>query len=1108
LLTTIDLPTRKHSLAQCELCPLIDAKYVPSRGLDNADILVIGEAPGLDEVIQQKPFCLAPHHLVFMADFSWKPLGDVSVGDRVIGIDEYGDVDEYSTSASGCNTRRWRVATVTQIRHSRQDAWRVPTTMGDLIGTGDHRVMTLHSKIKGNRRVWTYVDALVSGKERRSRIAHLGGIWKQSRSYEAGWLSGFFDGEGHVVCNTNLRVGYSQNAGMTDDMCVDYLASEGFLTHVHSEQRYETSGSTCMRRGIRGSVLDQMRFLATIQPKRLIANATTDLDFNGAGAKYMNEAIVEGRERIGERDVVDISTTTGTFIADGFVVHNCGASGQVLDGALGQIYDLDRVGYTNAVACNPRAEGKNVKPDWKAVQCCRPRLLGDIRAARPKLIIPVGATGLASLLDDKSVKISQARGRVVEYDDVPVVPTWHPAYLLYSPSAWHDFARDLEKAVRTLKDGAAGTTTEHVRPATRIAESAEEALMVLAGALSMEEIVAVDIETATLLKRMRFTQDRIVAVSFAWGKGESGFTVPGEFFTVDGRLLALLRRACDVHHTRWLFHNGKFDSKFIRSQWGIEMMVDEDTMLLSYMLDERQGVHDLKSLAALHLGATDWDTPVKEYVRGLKKELAAVNRRRRKDGLEKVADTITYADVPRDILLPYAAYDAAYTMQLYNLLRPKVSAEGLDQVYEGLMIRGANRLNEMEMRGVKIDEEKRVELSGRLGELLVTLREEIEAITWKGFNPNSPPQLAKVLFEDFGITPPRGTKRTKDGRWSTAKDVLLGIKGRNPLVDFILSWRLDTKFLGTYVDGMPKQIYDDGRLHQDHKMHGTVTGRMSGPIVITFPKPHPDKPNLRDLVIAPDESEVGEPYSLVELDYSAGELRIAAVLSGEPLWFDAFMDGRDLHDETMRAMFGWSLEACIAERGGNVKEGEDLYGSRRRDVKTINFGVLYGMEEAAVARRLGWQKWEAKAFLRNYWEKHATLKKWIDARGELAVTTTVLTSPFGRKRRYGLVTRDIARSIRKEAGNYDPQSTLTDCMLTAICDFMDRYDSSSVVCPVIFMHDSMVIETPTRLVNSVAADAVALMMDVPRRVLHTELPFTVDVKVGSRWGSLDKLKMH
>jgi uracil-DNA glycosylase family 4 len=784
-----------------------------------------------------------------------------------------------------------------------------------------------------------------------------------------------------------------------------------------------------------------------------------------------------------------------------------GPSGQLLEQSLGQITDKDRWFVTNAVACY--AHDKKVTP--VTIRCCRPRLVRELAdwSVGAAAIVSLGAAALQSVKGDLGARITRERGRVFDSEwGVAVVPTYHPAHILRQGAMWSDYKRDLELVPDILD----GVMPERMpMPEVTVIDEPARARRFIAWLWPRDGLVSYDIETGVNLKRIRHDTDKIACISFAWDDGGQ-VVVLGEAALRHPNVWADLQWLFGgAPRIRWGAQNGKYDSLNLLMK-GIDARVDVDSMLLHYALDERKGTHDLKSMSTEFLGSERYDDPVhKAYMtlhRERMKAWQAEARKAKKAGVAFATPkpVTTYYDLDRPLLYQYGGIDAGQTQRLILRFERECAQAGVSDLVTHL-----HRMNRyftrMERVGVLIDRDYKVRLGGTLAGEIERLEAEIREYTWDGFNPNATAQVAKALFhpEYAGLLPPKGTKRNNDGNWSTAKEVLKALTGQHPLVDLELSWRSLTKLKASYVDNLEQFIYEsDLRTRTSVKIHGTVTGRVScgDPALMTLPKPDPTKPSIRDLVIAKPG------YKLLEADQSQGELRIAAVLSGEPAWVAAFRNGVDLHAGTMRKVGLGTLESATVEMGGDMDAGEKLYELRRKWAKNTAFGTLYGMGEFLLAHMFGWPVYKAKQFLDDYWASYPTLRAWVDEVRALAWSTGELRTPFGRVRRYGLITADNMKSVGNEASNYYPQSILSDCTIEAAMDLFDELDADGIegVEPILFQHDANVLEVREDLVPYVAARMVHHMERVPMLrlagVARADVPFVADVKVGDAWGSM------
>jgi len=289
------------------------------------------------------------------------------------------------------------------------------------------------------------------------------------------------------------------------------------------------------------------------------------------------------------------------------------------------------------------------------------------------------------------------------------------------------------------------------------------------------------------------------------------------------------------------------------------------------------------------------------------------------------------------------------------------------------------------------------------------------------------------------------------------------------------------KVISTYIQGVQARIDDDGRVHATYLIHGTVTGRLSSrnPNMQNIPR---DKA-VRNIFQAPPGK------LLVEYDYSQGELRVLAGFSGDVFLKGVYMDGRDLHDEVSKALFpGWRKD---------TPEGQE----QRIRAKFLNFGIAYGRGPKSIHEEFGMPMEEAQRMIRDWFRRAPEAAKYIDECRRAPQEGRLLKTPFGRRRRFTLVTRDNLVPIQNEAVNFAIQSTLSDLtLLSAIrmrsC-LVNRWDAHIVN----LVHDSILLECPDYAdIDGMSEYVKGVMESLPTTILHTDVPFVIDAKVGTRWG--------
>lgn len=418
------------AINKCKKCNLYTSRIVPCkyRGSLSAKIMIIGEAFGRTEQEAGLPFCLWEGHKVLMADFTWKVLGDIKVGDNILTIDENSNDVDYGVTKKA--PRKWQIATVNSVRKSKKEALRVITKTGDLIATPDHRVLTAYKNPPKNIN-WMEVRKLVCGEKYKSCIAYAFAPWREKKNFSSGYISGFFDGEGWVSKNTKkFLLGYTQRQGEVSNYIKNILKENNYILGKDGISEYK--GNITERIRINGGLPEIFRFLGEFQPKRLINNLVERIEKlehplhlrNFRDKDILGEVIY--KEKCGSTDVVDISTTAGTFIADGFVVHNCGRAGQLLDRLLMDVgLDIDKdIYFTNVVHDRPP---NNRDPFIDEIKSCQSYIINEIKLINPKLIITLGRVPGNWWNRYRPFNIYQY------YPERKWLPLYHTAYLLRQP---------------------------------------------------------------------------------------------------------------------------------------------------------------------------------------------------------------------------------------------------------------------------------------------------------------------------------------------------------------------------------------------------------------------------------------------------------------------------------------------------------------------------------------------------------------------------------------------------------------------------------------------------------------------------------------------------
>jgi DNA polymerase-1 len=332
-----------------------------------------------------------------------------------------------------------------------------------------------------------------------------------------------------------------------------------------------------------------------------------------------------------------------------------------------------------------------------------------------------------------------------------------------------------------------------------------------------------------------------------------------------------------------------------------------------------------------------------------------------------------------DTAMRHLCEAADVCLQLVDVLNKKIAEDGLSNLLNDIELPFVSVLASMEYEGVRIDTAELAAMSRRLTLRLDSLQTEAYKLAGHAFNISSPKQVGEVLFGELEIDPK--ARKTKNGAWSTTEDVLEKYRHKHPLVDIILEVRGVNKLLSTYVDALPKLINrETGKIHTTFNQTVTATGRISStnPNLQNIPVRTDDGREIRRAFI-PDEGNV-----MLSADYSQIELRLMADISGDPEMIEAFREGEDIHRATAAKIYGVSPDEVTDEQ--------------RRNAKTANFGIIYGISAFGLAERLAIPRSEAKELIEGYFRTYPRIREYISETIDLARENGYVTTVKGRKR--------------------------------------------------------------------------------------------------------------
>ena len=804
--------------------------------------------------------------------------------------------------------------------------------------------------------------------------------------------------------------------------------------------------------------------------------------------------------------------------------------------------------YDNAIM---RLDPSGRKPRPKEIAECNPRLMANLEAVDPSMILALGNFGMSAVLGVKPTGILKERGRthIIEINqrEYMVALTVHPSYVLRVPDAWDEFLADLVSIRNSLR-GEAGGMGEAVPPPfdDYVMIDTQAGFDALLRRLETVEAMAVDLETVGVYPQS--PDGHILSIGLSWKRG-TGVCVDWQALLDTGGTHPLAERNVSAlaeafRRIRTAYHNGQFDVHWLLSR-GIEPDYRMDTMLAHYVTDERTGTHALKDISASRYAATPYD----EELKALLRERKTLGRSIRPEPVPVPDDLLDYKPKPREAkeddrkaplamsldtwidepsrhaVMRYNAADADYTWRLTEDLARDMRTERTRRVHDQVMIPAARHFIRLEQHGVRVDTDYQDSLAREWVGELREVEADLRAFHGAGdLNFRSTDQMSSYLYEtlDLDMMEARGevlttgevfqainsippSQMSEEAReyWSTASSAVFSKMKPTSTSTYMLHWlghqhefprrmiryRELMTMLQTYYYGWRAVMHGD-RIHPRYRIHGTRTGRMSS----TDPNVHGTarKKIIKDMLIA-------DPgYTLIYMDYSQAEIRMLAHFSRDPLLMEACRE--DIHRAVSRTLFGVTdedLDAMDPERRSFL----------RRAAKTIVFGIIYGRGATSLAPQMGTTVDEAMTYRDAFLRRMHRARRWIEEQKDMVMRLGYSETLQGFRRRYSLDMarrdREYASQVARYAVNQPIQGSVSMMTTHTNIRMHEIVDSWGVMThPWPHTHDGFGIQVP----NEVADDALDAMIRVAHDVpFETDVNFAVEVARGDRWGSVEEV---
>lgn len=581
---------------------------------------------------------------------------------------------------------------------------------------------------------------------------------------------------------------------------------------------------------------------------------------------------------------------------------------------------------------------------------------------------------------------------------------------------------------------------------------------------------AIDVETTSTDPM----QADLVGIAIAVSPSESYYIPVGHStgvqLSLDEVRQALLPIVSDAS-LEVLTHHGKYDIQVLQRHGLPLANTSFDTMIAAYLLSESK--IGLKDLAFVKLGVEM--TEISELIGSGKNQL-------------------TMDQVDSDLAGAYATADVEMTYELARYFKPVLEAHGQTRLFTEIELPLIPVLLDMESAGIAIDRDYLHELAVEIKTQMQEMEQKVYEVAGREVNINSTRQLATLLFEDLKL--PAGRK-TATG-YSVDQNVLEGLRNSHEVVGWILEVRSLGKLYSTYVDALPTQINPrTGRIHTNFNQTIAATGRLSS-----------INPNLQNIPIRSDlgrrvrrafvadhrpEHRLFDDAVLVSVDYSQIDLRVMAHLSAEPFLVEAFRAGEDIHSATASLVY-------------DVPQAE-VTSNQRRVAKTVNFGLLYGMQAYGLSRDTGLPRAEAQKFIDQYWARLPAVKSYFDEVLKFGATKGYVETLDGRRRLVpDLQSSNGARRAAAEriAINMPVQGTTADIMKIAMIQLADRLHESKLRARLLLqVHDELVLEVDRPHLEETAK----LVSTVMQNAYELLVPLETEASYGENWDELAELPL-
>ncbi len=480
-----------------------------------------------------------------------------------------------------------------------------------------------------------------------------------------------------------------------------------------------------------------------------------------------------------------------------------------------------------------------------------------------------------------------------------------------------------------------------------------------------------------------------------------------------------------------------------------------DVLIAAYLLNTLERRHDIAEVAnreGLHFVQSDEQV----YGKGAKR---------------KVPEQADLAE--------HLVRKAKAVYKLKETLSEQLADNEQVKLLEQLEMPLADVLGKMELRGIKVNDERLKRMGAELEQRLSSIEAEVFSLAGVEFNLNSPKQLGEVLFEKLNLPV---IKKTKTG-YSTSADVLEKLEPQHEIIQHILLYRQLGKLYSTYIEGLRKVINPStGKIHTRFNQVLTQTGRLSSvePNLQNIPIRLEEGRKIREAFVASEEDWV-----IFAADYSQIELRVLAHIAKDERLVQAFKDGLDIHTSTAMEVF-------------HVEEDE-VTSLMRRNAKAVNFGIIYGISDYGLSQSLGITRKEAGEFIEQYLQSYPGVKDYMDNIVEKAKEDGYVSTLLQRRRYLPDIKSrnfNIRSFAERTAMNTPIQGSAADIIKKAMIEMEQRLQSEKLKTRMLLqVHDELIFEAPKSEIDTL----IKIVPEVMENTVTLDVPLKVDYSYGSTW---------